>query len=97
MDRRKKEKAEYLVQSVDRALDTLESVNYQAGELGVTELAPLVKASASNSPNDSATRQGQFQPINKTGCDSLTIGMPHASSAWVVRSCLMGTIRHGIR
>ena len=39
MDYRKKEKAEYLVQSVDRALDILESFDYQAGELGVTELA----------------------------------------------------------
>lgn len=39
MDHRKKEKAEYLVQSVDRALDILESFDYQAGELGVTELA----------------------------------------------------------
>jgi DNA-binding IclR family transcriptional regulator len=46
MDHRKKEKAEYLVQSVDRALDILESFNYQVGELGVTEIAPLVKASA---------------------------------------------------
>ncbi|GEM_PF-2743789 len=46
MGRRKKEKAEYLVQSVDRAIDILESFNYQVGELGVTELTPLVKASA---------------------------------------------------
>src|SRR5574337_310665 len=39
MDHRKKEKADYLVQSVDRALDVLESFDYQTGELGVTELA----------------------------------------------------------
>lgn len=39
MDYRKKEKAEYLVQSVDRALDILESFDYQTGVLGVTELA----------------------------------------------------------
>jgi DNA-binding IclR family transcriptional regulator len=39
MDQRKKEKADYLVQSVDRALDILESFDYQTGELGVTELA----------------------------------------------------------
>ena len=46
MDHRKKEKAEYLVQSVDRALDILESFDDQAGELGVTELATLVKTAA---------------------------------------------------
>jgi IclR family KDG regulon transcriptional repressor len=36
---RKKEKAEYIVQSVDRALDILESFDYHQEELGVTELA----------------------------------------------------------
>ncbi len=39
MDHRKKEKAEYVVQSVDRALDILESFDYHKEELGVTELA----------------------------------------------------------
>lgn len=37
--RRKKEKTEYIVQSVDRALDILEAFNYSEEELGVTELA----------------------------------------------------------
>jgi hypothetical protein len=46
MDHRKREKAEYLVQSVDRALDILESFDYQTGELDVTELTPLVKTAA---------------------------------------------------
>ena len=39
MDHQKKEKADYLIQSVDRALDILESFDYSRGELGVTELA----------------------------------------------------------
>lgn len=37
--RREKEKFEYIVQSVDRALDILEAFNYGEEELGVTELA----------------------------------------------------------
>jgi len=39
MEHRKKEKADYVVQSVDRALDILESFDLSAEELGVTELA----------------------------------------------------------
>jgi DNA-binding IclR family transcriptional regulator len=39
MEHRKKEKADYVVQSVDRALDILESFDFNAEELGVTELA----------------------------------------------------------
>ncbi len=39
MPQRRKEKSEYVVQTVDRALDILESFNYQQEELGVTELA----------------------------------------------------------
>ncbi len=39
MPQRAKEKSEYVVQTVDRALDILESFNYQHEELGVTELA----------------------------------------------------------
>jgi IclR family transcriptional regulator, KDG regulon repressor len=39
MVHRRKEKAEYLVQSVDRALDILEAFNYQQEEFGVTELS----------------------------------------------------------
>ena len=39
MEHRKKEKADYVVQSVDRALDILESFDFSAEELGVTELA----------------------------------------------------------
>lgn len=39
MAHRRKEKSEYIVQSVDRALDILEAFNYQAEELGVTELS----------------------------------------------------------
>ncbi|MCH7895709.1 MAG: IclR family transcriptional regulator [Candidatus Methylomirabilales bacterium] len=39
MAHRRKEKSEYVVQSVDRALDILEAFNYQEEELGVTELS----------------------------------------------------------
>ena len=39
MEHRKKEKADYVVQSVDRALDILEAFDFNAEELGVTELA----------------------------------------------------------
>lgn len=39
MEHRKKEKADYIVQSVDRALDILESFDFSEEELGVTELA----------------------------------------------------------
>src|SRR3970040_2950022 len=39
MEHRRKEKSEYVVQSVDRALDILEAFNYSEEELGVTELS----------------------------------------------------------
>ncbi len=39
MDYRRKEKSEYVVQAVDRALDILETFNYNEEELGVTELS----------------------------------------------------------
>lgn len=39
MEYRKKDKSEYVVQAVDRALDVLEAFNYQNEELGVTELS----------------------------------------------------------
>ena len=39
MNHRRKEKSDYVVQSVDRALDILEAFNYSEEELGVTELS----------------------------------------------------------
>ena len=39
MEHRRKDKSEYVVQAVDRALDVLEAFNYQQEELGVTELS----------------------------------------------------------
>ena len=39
MEHRRKEKSEYVVQSVERALDILEAFNYNEEELGVTELS----------------------------------------------------------
>lgn len=48
MEHRKKEKSEYLVQSVDRALDILESFDYHEEELGVTELAQKLNLHKNN-------------------------------------------------
>ncbi len=39
MEHHRKEKTEYVVQSVDRALDILEAFNYNEEELGVTDLS----------------------------------------------------------
>jgi DNA-binding IclR family transcriptional regulator len=39
MEYRRKDKSEYVVQAVDRALDILEAFNYHNEELGVTELS----------------------------------------------------------
>ena len=43
MEHRRKDKSEYVVQAVDRALDVLEAFNYQQEELGVTELSNKLK------------------------------------------------------
>jgi len=48
MEHRKKEKADYVVQSVDRALDILESFDLSAEELGVTELAQKLNLHKNN-------------------------------------------------
>jgi IclR family KDG regulon transcriptional repressor len=48
MEHRKKEKADYVVQSVDRALDILESFDFSAEELGVTELAQKLNLHKNN-------------------------------------------------
>lgn len=48
MEHRRKEKAEYIVQSVDRALDILESFEYNEEELGVTELSHKLKLHKNN-------------------------------------------------
>lgn len=44
----KKQKADYIVQSVDRALDILEAFNYNEEELGVTELSHKLKLHKNN-------------------------------------------------
>lgn len=46
--RKKKEKAEYIIQSVNRALDILEAFNYNEEELGVTELAARLNLHKNN-------------------------------------------------
>ncbi len=45
---RRKDKAEYVVQAVDRALDILESFGYSKEELGVTELSKKLKLPKNN-------------------------------------------------
>lgn len=45
---RRKEKAEYVVQAVDRALDILESFGYSQEELGVTELSRKLRLPKNN-------------------------------------------------
>src|SRR5574341_1176739 len=45
---RRKEKAEYVVQAVDRALDILESFGYTQEELGVTELSRKLRLPKNN-------------------------------------------------
>ncbi|MBI3988065.1 MAG: helix-turn-helix domain-containing protein, partial [candidate division NC10 bacterium] len=46
--RRRKAKAEYIIQSVNRALDILEAFNYNEDELGVTELAARLNLHKNN-------------------------------------------------
>jgi len=69
MDHRKKEKAEYTVQSVDRALDILESFDYNDEELGVTELANRLKLHKNNVFRLLATLEvrGYIEQDKKTG------------------------------
>ncbi len=69
MDHRKKEKAEYIVQSVDRALDILESFDYNDEELGVTELANRLQLHKNNVFRLLATLEvrGYIEQDRKTG------------------------------
>ena len=69
MEHRKKEKSEYIVQSVDRALDILESFNYQEEEIGVTELAHKLNLHKNNVFRLLATLEvrGYIEQDRKTG------------------------------
>ena len=69
MEHRKKEKAEYIVQSVDRALDILESLDYNVEELGVTELAKRLSLHKNNVFRLLATLEirGYIEQDRKTG------------------------------
>ena len=69
MDHRKKEKAEYIVQSVDRALGILESFDYHKEELGVTELAHKLNLHKNNVFRLLATLEvrGYIEQDKKTG------------------------------
>ncbi len=69
MDHRRKEKSEYVVQSVDRALDILEAFNYNEEELGVTELSHKLNLHKNNVFRLLATLEtrGYIEQDRKTG------------------------------
>ncbi|MFQ5881161.1 MAG: IclR family transcriptional regulator [Candidatus Methylomirabilales bacterium] len=69
MAHRRKEKSEYVVQSVDRALDILEAFNYQEEELGVTELSQKLGLHKNNVFRLLATLEcrGYIEQDKKTG------------------------------
>ena len=69
MAQRRKEKSDYVVQSVDRALDILEAFNYQEEELGVTELSQKLGLHKNNVFRLLATLEvrGYIEQDKKTG------------------------------
>jgi DNA-binding IclR family transcriptional regulator len=69
MEHRRKEKSEYVVQSVDRALDILEAFNYNEEELGVTELSHKLNLHKNNVFRLLATLEtrGYIEQDQKTG------------------------------
>jgi len=69
MEYRRKEKSEYVVQSVDRALDILEAFNYNEEELGVTELSQKLNLHKNNVFRLLATLEtrGYIEQDEKTG------------------------------
>ncbi len=69
MEHRRKEKSEYVVQSVDRALDILEAFNYNEEELGVTELSHKLNLHKNNVFRLLATLEtrGYIEQDKKTG------------------------------
>ena len=69
MEHHRKEKSEYVVQSVDRALDILEAFNYNEEELGVTELSQKLNLHKNNVFRLLATLEtrGYIEQDQKTG------------------------------
>ncbi len=69
MAHRRKEKSDYIVQSVDRAFDILEAFNYQEEELGVTELSQKLSLHKNNVFRLLATLEcrGYIEQDKKTG------------------------------
>jgi len=69
MQRRRKEKLEYVIQSVDHALDILEAFNYQEEELGVTELSHRLNLHKNNVFRLLATLEtrGYIEQDSRTG------------------------------
>ncbi len=69
MEHRRKEKSEYVVQAVDRALDILEAFNYNEEELGVTELSHKLNLHKNNVFRLLATLEtrGYIEQDKKTG------------------------------
>jgi DNA-binding IclR family transcriptional regulator len=75
MLQRRKEKAEYVIQSVDHALDILEAFTYQEEELGVTELSHRLHLHKNNVFRLLATLEtrGYIEQDGKTGAYRLGI------------------------
>jgi len=69
MQQRRKEKSEYVIQSVDHALDILEAFNYQEEELGVTELSHRLNLHKNNVFRLLATLEtrGYIEQDSRTG------------------------------
>jgi len=69
MEHRRKDKSEYVVQSVDRALDILEAFNFKQEQLGVTELSQKLGLHKNNVFRLLATLEvrGYIEQDRKTG------------------------------
>jgi DNA-binding IclR family transcriptional regulator len=69
MEHRKREKSEYVIQAVNRALAILEGFDYQQEELGVTELAKRLGLHKNNAFRHLATLEcrGFIEQDKKTG------------------------------
>jgi DNA-binding IclR family transcriptional regulator len=85
MEHHRKEKSEYVVQSVDRALDILEAFNYGQEELGVTELSHKLNLHKNNVFRLLATLEtrGYIEQEPKTGNYRLGIKIFEVSNVFL--------------
>ena len=85
MEHRRKEKSEYVVQSVDRALDILEAFTYNEEELGVTELSHKLNLHKNNVFRLLATLEtrGYIEQDKKTGNYRLGIKIFEVASVFL--------------